>query len=210
MSPYVLPEDAATIVAFNANVAPHHIVHLEVVPEPYLGDPNAPVVLLNMNPGYVDDDRTVHLDRHFNNAARSNLLHGHASWPLYLLDPSLPDSPGREWWRRKLSAVIAALGSAEAVAASIFVAEVHGYHSKRFHPSLRIPSQQYTFALVRAALKRRAHIVVMRGRRLWLHLLPELAEAPLITLRNPQNPTISPGNCPEQFDAIVRAILSAA
>lgn len=199
-----------TIAAFNSTVAPHHVIHLEIVPEPYLGDPNAPVVLLNLNPRYVDDDRNVHLDCHFNNAARANLLHMRSTWPLYLLDPSLPDNPGRKWWQRKLSALIAALGSDEAVAPSIFVAELHGYHSKRFHRRLRISSQQYTFALVRAALERQAHIVVMRGRRSWLHLLPELTEAPLITLRNPQNPTISPGNCPEQFDAIVRAIRRAA
>jgi hypothetical protein len=210
MAPYVLPEDDEPIASFNSRRRPEHAIHLEIVPEPYLGDPCAPVVLLNLNPGFVDDDRTVHLDTAFNAAARANLLHAHREWPLYLLDRSLPNSPGQDWWRRKLSALVNAVGSEQLVAANLFVAELHGYHSRRFHHGLAIPSQQYTFSLVKEAIQRGAYFVVMRGLKQWRNRLPELSTASLTQLRNPQNPVISPGNCPEHFDALVRAIHRAA
>lgn len=194
------------IAEFNRRRRKHHVVHLEIVPEPYLGNPNAAVILLNLNPGFVEDDRSVHLQPLFNRAARANLLHCHPNWPFYLLDPSLPASPGRDWWRKKLAHLITAVGSQQAVAGAIFVAELHGYHTRRFHHGLKVPSQQYTFSLVKKAIKRGAHLVLMRGRRAWLRDLPELAGVPIISLRNPQNPTISIGNCPEQFETLVRAI----
>jgi hypothetical protein len=207
--PYVLPLDGPPIEVFNRRAKANHVIHLEVVPEPFLGDPIAPVVLLNLNPGYVEDDREVHHDPAFNVAARANLLHAHTAWPLYLLDPSLP-SPGQDWWRKKLAALIAAVGSMHVVASRVFVAEVHGYHSRRFHHGLRIPSQRYTFSLVEDAIERGAKIVAMRGMHVWLREVPRLASVPLIQLRNPQNPCISPRNCPESFDEIARAVRGAA
>lgn len=105
----------------------------------------------------------------------------------------------------KLRTLIAAT-SLEAVAARVFVAEIHGYHSMRFSPKLRLPSQEYTRSLVVDALNRGAEIVVMRGLRHWLALVPELREvAELTVVRNVRNPTISPGNV-ATFDAVVAAV----
>jgi len=204
-APYVLPIDQEAISAFNRRASPLHVIHPEIVPEPYLGDPSAPVVLLNLNPGYVDEDLDVHIEPPFKAAARANLLHDGGEWPLYLLNPAFP-SPGRNWWLRKLSALIAAVGNAKTVASRVFVAELHGYHSRRFHGRLRVPSQRYTFDLVRASIARGAILVMMRGRRVWMETLPELASANPVVLRNPQNPTISPGNCPEAFGGIVERV----
>lgn len=204
-SEYVLREDKGAIEAFNARASVWHQIHWEIVPEPYLGDPNAPVVLLNLNPGFVESDQVVHTDNVFNGAAIENLEHRRAVFPLYLLDPSLPESPGRSWWTKKLRALIAAT-DLEAVANRVFVVEIHGYHSKRFSPRLKVPSQQYSRELLISALNRRAELVVMRGVRHWLDLVPELSRVPALkVVRNVQNPTISPKNV-STFQRMVDAI----
>ncbi|MCI0378245.1 MAG: hypothetical protein L0215_11615, partial [Gemmataceae bacterium] len=75
---------------------------------------------------------------------------------------------------------------------------------------LELPSQQYSFALVRAPVRRRAIIVLMRKGKLkmWLCKVPELdGYDRLIQLNNPQNPTISPGNCRAgDYEQVVVAI----
>lgn len=75
--PYVLPADRPFVDRFNERARDRHRIRLEIIPEPYLGNPDAPVVLLNLNPGFVDDDRGLLLEPPFNDAARANLEHRH-------------------------------------------------------------------------------------------------------------------------------------
>jgi hypothetical protein len=64
-------------------------------------------------------------------------------------------------------------------------------------------SQRYGWQLVRNAMKRQSVIVVMRSKRLWFGAIPELETYPRIyELRNVQNVTISPGNCPKAWPLI--------
>lgn len=189
----VLRSDADLVKQFNARVKPDHRLQLNLIPEPCLGDPFAPVVLLNLNPGFHKSGVSLHRDRDFRRAARDNLLHTRKSWPFYLLDPSLKEGRGREWWMRCLRALIDEVGD-KVVASRVFVAEIHGYHSKRYRrqrPSL--PSQRYTVSLVQQALERNAFCLIMRGARYWRATVPELESCP--RLRNPKNPSISERNC---------------
>lgn len=207
-APFVLPNDAEAIERFNAKVARDYTIHLEIVPEPFLGNPLAPLVLLNLNPGFVETDRTVHLDPTFNAAAVANLGHRHPAYPFYLLDPAFP-SPGQDWWKRKLRVLIEEVGL-QAVASNLFVVEIHGYHSRRYSSALRLPSQAYTRQLVLDAIARDATIVVMRGRRARNSLVPELLSLSSVAfVRNIQNPAISPRNCPDSFARILASVRSA-
>jgi hypothetical protein len=207
-APFVLPADATAIAQFNLSARPDHAIHLEIVPEPFLGNPSAPVVLLNKNPGFVESGRQVHLESAFNAAAIANLEHRHPGYPFYLLDPGHP-SPGQDWWRPKLRALIEAVGL-RSVAANVFVAELHGYHSKSFSSRLHVPSQAYTRQLVVNALARGATFVVMRGMQEWQALVPELGRNPsLVEVVNPRNPAISPRNCPELFERILARVRRA-
>lgn len=52
--PYVLPADAPAISSFNQGVSDEHQIRLELLPEPYLGDPDAPIILLSLNPGFSE------------------------------------------------------------------------------------------------------------------------------------------------------------
>ena len=102
-APFVLPEDHAAIADFNASSPGEKLVHLEVLPEPFLGRPDAPVVVLGLNPGFKDTDLVQHRDPSFASRSRCNLLHGPANYPFYLLDPEIERT---KWWERKLGALI--------------------------------------------------------------------------------------------------------
>ena len=71
-----------------------------------------------------------------------------------------------------------------------------------------LPSQEYSFHLVRQAINRNAIIVLMRSKKLWFSAVPELEDYhSVFSVRNVQNPTISPGNLPESYSSIIQAIL---
>ena len=48
--PFVLDSDRRAIEEFNASASADTHVHLDLLPEPFLGNKDAPVVLLNLNP----------------------------------------------------------------------------------------------------------------------------------------------------------------
>lgn len=204
--PFVLAVDRAAIDSFNHQARPEVFIHLELLPEPFLGAPMAPVVLLSLNPGYSPDDLQPHQDPTFQALSRANLEHAPTQYPFVLLNPKV-ETPGRRWWESKLARLIEARGR-ETVARQVLCVEVFPYHSYRFaHAKLQVPSQAYSLQLVRNALRRNALVVVMRAERIWRQALPELADYPfLFRLRNPQNVVISERSCPEGFATILRAL----
>lgn len=205
--PFIALNDHIAVERFNHDATPKHRLRLDIVPEPYLGAPTAPVLLLNGNPGLSDEDSEVHRDPVFNAAARANLTHERVNWPLYLLDPSLP-SPGRDWWLKRLRPLADAAGGYQAVSRYVFVAETHGYHAKNYR-DVALPSQEYTKQLVRDSIARGALVIVMRARSVWMRLLPELGRARVFDLNSPQNVTVSPRNCPGGFAEAVERIRAA-
>jgi hypothetical protein len=74
-APFLLPEDARLINEFNVNAADRFKVHFDIFPEPFLGNPNAPVVLLGLNPGFNELDIKQHKEARFAALSRANLLH---------------------------------------------------------------------------------------------------------------------------------------
>jgi hypothetical protein len=80
------------------------------------------------------------------------------------------------------------------------------YHSKRFaHAHLRLPSQQFTFELLRRAIKRGAVIVCVRGFREWVVAVPELATYPVVRTRSKQAAALSSRNL-SNFRSVVKAL----
>jgi hypothetical protein len=207
---YVLPEDIEQLTNFNRRAKPEAYLHLNLIPEPFLGLPDALVVLLGLNPGYIDEDDAHHKDPAFMRRSRDNLLHLDSTYPFFLLDPAIT-APGRRWWERKLRHLIERFGR-ETIAQRVLCVEYFPYHSRRFgHHKLVLPSQQYSFSLVRDAINREATIIVMRSKRIWLDAVPELnGYKRLCQLRNAQSPYISPRNCPVGFEAICLSISKGA
>jgi hypothetical protein len=204
---FVLPEDKDLVDAFNLTAENRLKLHLELLPEPFLGRADAPVVLLNLNPGYSDDDLSWHQNPLFQTRYRRNLSHEPCDYPFYLLAPDVSSAPGHGWWTGKLKALIQAVG-AQTVARNVLCVEYFPYHSERFgHGALRLTSQNYSFNLVRVAIEREAVVVCMRGKRFWFEAVPELISySRLFHLNSTQNVAVSPRNCPDGFEQLVEII----
>lgn len=204
--PFILAEDATRVEAFNRRASETSRVHVELLPEPFLGDPNAPVVILGLNPSFSTYDLEAHSRPVFACLSRANLRHESGSFPFYLLNPTV-ESPGRLWWEQRLARLLE-VAPREVVAHRILCIEYFPYHSVKFnHHRLELASQQYAFYLVRQAMRREAIVILMRSPRRWYSAVPELETyKQLFKLRNPQSAWISRGNCPNGFDFVLDAL----
>lgn len=206
--PFVLPEDAVQIHSRNSKTKKSPFkLHLDLYPEPYVGDRSAPVVLLSLNPGYDATDPETHQRSDFAKLARANLLHQNTRYPFFFLDPSL-QCAGSQYWRRALKPIIGEVGL-DRVARGVLCVEYFAYHSERFNrPRRRIPSQEYSFFLVREAIKRGALIFLHRSLESWLVAVPELEHyGHRYQITNPQAPPrLSLERCPEGFSEAVRRL----
>lgn len=180
-------------------------LQLDAMPEPFVGNTTAPVVLLGLNPGFDDRDPKVHARPKFQALLRNNYSQRSLAFPFYFLDPSF-ESPGRKWCEKKLKPLLA-LFSRKVIAHSILLVDYFPYHSRRFnHTRLELQSQEFGFGVVRAATTRGAVIVIMRSKKLWVKRVPELESySRAFTLNSPQNVVLSPRNC-AGFDVVVSAI----
>lgn len=193
--PFVLEADKNAVLRFNQKARPEHAIRLELLPEPFIGRPSAPIVLLGLNPGFDPEDETHHRDPTFYSLSRKNLAHELEDHPFYLLHPSLR-APGTCWCERRLSGFLARVPPA-CVANAVLCVEYFPYHWLKFGARLSVPSHQYSFSLVRRALGRQALVIVLRSIRLWEAAIPELARYPhKYVLRSAQNATVSERNCP--------------
>jgi hypothetical protein len=205
--PFVLPDEEKAIRDFNKKAGPKHLLHIdEILPEAFVGDPGAPVVILGNNPGFTEKGASRKQQRGFMDRLRANLLHQRLDYPFVYLDPDIGEP--HKWWERKLKHLIDHFEK-QTVARAILAVEHFPYPSRKYgHRSLSLPSQEYNFRLVRKAMDRGAVIVLMRGRKRWFESVEKLKGYPhLVLLKNVQQPTISPKNCRDGgYQEIVRAI----
>src|SRR2546426_11104649 len=104
--PFVLAGDMAAVGVFNTTATDAVRIHGELLPEPFLGDPQAPIVLLGLNPGFSPEDALHHADPTFANLLRRNLAHSPSDFPFYLLNPQI-SGPGQRWWEQRLARLLA-------------------------------------------------------------------------------------------------------
>lgn len=181
-----------------------------MLPEPYLGHPAAPIVLLSLNPGFSKDDVPFYQDPYAREVWHKNLFHEPLEYPFILLDTGVPQAVGGSaWWRRKLALPLKLVGDAGA-ARAFFCIEFFPYHSKKYRPLDRVlPSQEYGFHLLREAMTREALVIVMRSQKVWEQAVPQLRRyGRKFVLKNPQNVSVSPGNCPNGWAEIERTLES--
>jgi hypothetical protein len=207
--PFVLPDDRSAVEVFNSNPNERTRLELDLLPEPFVGRVDAPILLLLLNPGVSDDDFARHEQPEFRARVRACHRQEQAPYPNYYLDPAV-DGPGARWMRRVLSFLIREFGN-ETVASAIAALEFFPYHSRDFaHRRVSVPSQEHTFDLLRAALRRGAVVFVTRGRAIWAEAVPALRAYPrAFHTHSAQNVVISERNCPEGYDAARSAIKRA-
>lgn len=157
-----------------------YYIHPDLLPEPYMGNPDANVILLFANPGFggkeKDDYKATGLrEKIFNNLTHSNLDH-----PYYYLNPELYDSTskgqpkfteGAKWARRRMSELFDKI-KAEELSQKIFTLQLHPYHSARFKKlNDSFKGYNYTMSLFENAIeraeKKNALIVCARSYKHW-------------------------------------------
>ena|SRR3990172_2650842 len=210
--PYVLREERVQVEWFNRNHNAHEAlrVRTDLLPEPFLGARNAPVVLLLLNPGFHPEDPAAHALPGFRRRVLQ-CIHGEgAEYPLFHLEPALP-GPGPRWWTRTLRRLIDDCGRST-VARRLLCVEFFPYHTSRFgHADLRLASQQYSFSLVRQAIARSAIVILARGKRLWLGAVPELINyRRLAELRSVRSAALSRRNLGRWYSPVRQAIANVS
>lgn len=200
--PFVLADDKGAIEAFNQKAGKHARIQTNMLPEPFVGSLNAPVFILQENPGAGggEEDFALHRQPEFQRRVRACHQQLPSQFPHYFLDPDT-EGPGAQWTRQKLKPLIETFGL-RVVASGVCVLEYFPYHSENFaHGRLSLPSQTFTFDALRAAVGRGAIIIITRGRTLWEKAVPELITHTLVfETSSKQNVVISPKNC--RFDAL--------
>ena len=202
--PYVLEEDAPYILEFNRRAKERERIDTHLLPEPFFGRRDAPVVVLLLNPGLGANDRRHHKNRQFTDLLLSDIHSPTPANHFHLTDPT--EGPGHRWWNRACKELSQDLGP-DVVARNLLSVEFSPYHSQAFaHAHLRLPSQQYGFELVRQAIARKAFIVCMRGLRIWTGAVPELGTYKrLLTPKSNRTAALSAGNLP-QYEQVREAL----
>jgi hypothetical protein len=205
--PFVLPDEEPAIRSFNAKATPNRFLHVtEVLPEPFVGTPLAPVVVLGNNPGFSEKGLSLRQNPAFMARMRANLLHTPSDYPFVHLAPDFT-RPSKGWWERKLNHLLRHFGN-EVVSRSILAVEYFPYSSRKYgHRELRdLPSLKYSFRLVAQAINRGAVVIITRGEKRWVSAVPELKSYDRgFRLKNRQKSSISPGNCPG-YQEVIQAI----
>ncbi|MCH7764489.1 MAG: hypothetical protein IIB95_12255 [Candidatus Marinimicrobia bacterium] len=207
-APFLLESEKEQILTFNESAKPIVKIQHHVLPEPYIGNPDAPVILLNLNPGYADEDIEYYQTEFVFRLWRKNLFHQTMEYPFYILHPEFDqDLGGTRWWRLKLRQMIEICG-VKKVANNICCIEYFPYHSMRYKPLKTVlESQEYNFEMVRKILRNQAIIVMMRREKNWVSVIPELINYKhLYRLNSKQNVAVSRNNCPEGFPKILEVM----
>jgi hypothetical protein len=208
-APYVLPADRERVLAFNdrAGRSPVHRLQLHVLPEPYIGRVDAPIVLLRLHPGYAPEEVRFAEDPRCRAVWRDNALHAPLDYPFYPLDPFLAWTAGAGWWHRRLGRLIDRFGE-RLVAGNILTIAAFPYHAVRF-PGTRgtLVSQQYGFGLAERAMARGALILMANRPRIWYRAVPALQAYPrLYHARVRHGGYVTPGFYPEGFPEVERVL----
>lgn len=212
--PFVLESDRRVIDQFQLDAKESNQLKTYLMPIPFIGNHLAPVVLLNLNPGFHQADDLYQIAEKFQTVSRNCLAHARNDYPFYFLHETLESpngGPGYDWWAKRTLSQLLKCFSPQVLSQKIFCVEYFPYRSITFrHAGTVLASQHYGFDLVRQATSRKAIIVLMRSKRLWFEAVPELEQYQhLFMVKNPRNPAITRNNLPlGVFDRIVNAIES--
>jgi hypothetical protein len=209
--PYILDIDKPYINAFLSpplTVSDLTRIDTDRLPEPRQGPISARLIILQSNPSLQSPHPS---------------LQGAVEAMKALGDERsshLPIGTENDWWRPRYKDLACAVSGYKNLANLICSLEYFPYASKNFgHGHLRLPSQNYTFEILRKALQRnettddeakQTIVVVTRCFRLWVGAVPELASQlnkTVFVTKNPRSASISERNLGvEEFKKVLAAL----
>ena len=207
-SPFVLPQDKVVLDKYSPKLVGDYAIRLDTLPYPYLGSPSdATILLLALNGGFSDQNlHYIQNDPYYVEQRRQSLIF-ESRYPFFYLDPVISYTLGYKWWYRRLRYFIEKY-SLETVASRFACVQSFPYCSKRYKAlPQRVPSQEYSFSLVRQAIEKGKPIVIMRSREIWFRYVPELRNYPYIELKYPRTPYLDCKHMTEvQFEDLEAAL----
>jgi hypothetical protein len=161
----------------NASVVADYKFLPQLAPEPWIGDPEAKLLVLLANPGATRGDvlgkKQEGADL-INQLSIANLNHSIKDYPHFFFNPILEGTDGHTWYKKRFGHLIEAT-SAQNVSKKVLSCELVPYHSFSWKkPRVMPPTQSYTFEIVRNAIERGAVILIGRGKADWFKNVPEL------------------------------------
>lgn len=181
-------------------------LHLELIPEPFEGNPEAPIYLLGGNPGYCEDDKKWHKAKNYLEIMSATLSHNYRADQVNNLtdfaffDKRLEAYGGAKWWNSHI---------ADKIRDKIFNIEFFAYHSikadglkgflsqiaKEGQSKPTCISNQYADQLIYRAKENKKIIIITRFEKYWLERIKDLEEYDnLYILLNYQIATVKEGN----------------
>lgn len=172
------------------------------LPEPFHGNPDAPVYILSGNPLANPIDLKYISSPAYQKEIKDELLHINTDFlwlrnPETIVDANGNPYPGYKYWKdrtKKLRAIKAM--------PNIFCIEAFPYHTLHVNDFKSIiktigtlPSDQYTNEMIEDAMDSGKLIVLMRCKSYWFNRVPRLAHYPnVIELNSNQCTYLTPGN----------------
>ncbi len=185
---------------------------LELFPEPFIGNPDAKIYLLNGNPGFHEKDIEFLKSTKYLEALQTTLELKAKSF-LYLDSDTCTFNnimhPGYEWWTRHLKQLTISKKRPD-----VFNIEYFPYHSENMNDLKqhwikkegKLDSDAFTNELINKAMTADKIIVVMRLRDYWYKRIPNLETySNLIVLNNPQSVYITENNVKVFFEDVKKS-----
>lgn len=167
-------------------------LHLDLFPEPFFGDPSAPIYLLGGNPGYgKDNDKWKNCDQ-YNKLMAKNLVH---NGEFVYFNKQIQTHGGYTWWTKHVN---------EALREKIFDIEFFPYHTQKLdslkafldtEPDEKCGSNEYADELIKQAMKMGKIIIITRMQAYWFKRIRELDKyEKLYIVMDHQSARIAKGN----------------
>ena len=202
----VHPDDRTIFEHHNQHSKPEHQFLAHLAPEPWIGNVEAPIVVLLANPGATSlDVKREEQPKALEIISKSisNLRQEPMDYPHFFFNPNLSETAGQSWYLKAFKTLLQDFDSKH-IAKNVLTCEMAPYHSKNWKkPSNDFPTQKYTNHLVRKAIQRNSIILMHRARKLWREMVPELEKYPLKYVPSSwQSAAISPGNYKASYESI--------
>ena len=152
-------------------------IEFRTLPEPYHGNPEASVYLLNGNPMAGDNDLLFINLPIYEKEIQDELLHVNTDF-LWLRDKETIVAngihyPGYYYWKKYTKQLRAIKKNP-----SLFCIEAFPYHTKHsseFSSVCSLPSDEYTNTMIQDAIQKNKYIVLMRCAKYWQKRVPALS-----------------------------------
>ena len=216
----ILRQEQDVISEFNQIVEDKYKIHTNIMPAPFMGDvKKSPVMILALNPGYdIEEEKRGFYSKYSDYWSKEIQHKFDKKTPLFCLDDEYYQYSN--YWADVLKPIISELGDKgkEIVAKKVSKVQLFPYQSTKYKAIQKsilkkngfdkyLPSQLYSFQLVKNAIDRDALIVIPRAVKKWEEAVPELkGYKNKCTTNNYLNITLSQKNLGSDFNKLIEKL----